>query len=77
MQAVEEVGTKRAMLHHLLQVTMRGGNHPHADGHFPILSNAEDTVLLQHAQQLGLEGDVQFADLIEEEDAALGCTNPP
>ena len=32
-------------------------------------------MLLQNAQELGLEGMVQFADLIEEEDTTFGRTN--
>jgi hypothetical protein len=75
METVEEVLSKGSLLHRCLEVSIRGGDDPNADRNLVVFTDAEDAVLLQHAQQLGLEGIGQFADLIEEEDAAFGGTN--
>jgi hypothetical protein len=75
METVEEVGSKLSLLHHGIQVAIRRGNDPHADGNFPIFTDTQDAILLEHSQQLCLEGTVQLADLIEEEDTAFGGTN--
>jgi hypothetical protein len=74
IQTVKEVRAKRALLHHHLQVAMRGGKNPHAECHVSILPDTQDTVFLQYAQELCLEGCVQFTDLIKEEDTPLSRT---
>src|SRR5690606_24596852 len=45
----------------------------HADVRFEVYgaAHAAERLLLQHAQELGLELDVHLADLVEEERAAL------
>jgi hypothetical protein len=40
-----------------------------------VFADAQHTVLLQNPQQFGLQNIVQFADLIEEENASFGGTN--
>ena len=37
-----------------------------------IAADALDLALLEHAQQLGLQRDVELADLVEEDGAAVG-----
>src|SRR5262249_51396112 len=50
------------------------GNNPHVECNFSVFSHAQDAVLLQYAQELCLEGCIQFANLIEEEDTTLSRT---
>jgi len=74
METVEEVSSKLSLLHHRIQVSIRGGNDPHAHRNLPVFADTQDAFLLQYSQQLCLEGIVQLADLIEEEDASVGRT---
>src|SRR5262245_23461121 len=72
VETMEEVGAKRSLLYHLTQVSIRRGDDPHADGDFSVLPDAEHAVLLQDAQQLGLQRAIELADLIEEEHTPFG-----
>jgi hypothetical protein len=40
IQTVEEIRSKRSLLHHGIQVSMRGGNNPHVECNFSVLSDA-------------------------------------
>ena len=53
------------------QVTVGGGEYPHVDPCGPIRAHPLDLALLQHAQQLRLDGERQFTDLVEEQRAAV------
>jgi hypothetical protein len=72
IEMMEEVRAKPSLLHHLSQVSIRCGNDPHADRDFAFFPNAEHAVLLQHAQQLGLQGVIELTDLIEEKNTYFG-----
>ncbi len=51
---------------------MGRGDHAHVDLHGTRAANPLQFALLQHTQQLGLEGRRDFADLVEEDGAAVG-----
>ncbi len=61
------------------QIAVRRGNQPHV--HFARLHRADalHLAVLEHAQQLGLHGQRQLADLVEEQRAAVGAfeAGPP
>jgi hypothetical protein len=65
IETMEEVSAKVVLLHHRTEVSIRCGDDPYADGDFSVLPNAKHAVLLQHAQQLGLQRIIELADLIE------------
>jgi hypothetical protein len=77
IETVEEVCTELSLLYHGVQVAIRGRNDPYADRHLAVFANSQDTVLLEHSQQLSLESIVQLADFVQEEDASVGGTNQP
>ena len=70
VEAVEEVGAERVLADHVLQVAIGRGHDPDVHGDFTVFAEGEDAALLQHAQQLSLEVQVEVADLVEEEHAA-------
>jgi hypothetical protein len=54
--AVVQVFAEAARAHVLLQVAVGGGNHPHIDQYRAAGAHGAHLALLQHAQQLDLEG---------------------
>ncbi len=65
-QTVEQVLAEEALLHHGLEVPVRGGQHPHVD---PDLRGGADTPKrrrIEHTQQLDLRREAHLADLVEE-----------
>jgi hypothetical protein len=74
VEAVQEVAAQRAVGDPRLDVLVGGGDHPQVDGHGAVAAEDVDDVLLQHAQQLGLERERELDDLVEEEGAAGGLT---
>ena len=67
-----QVLAKPAALHLLLEVAVGGGDHAHVDGAGALLADALEIALLQHAQQLALQLQRNFADLVEKQRAAVG-----
>ena len=72
VDAVEQVLAERALAHAALEVDVGGGDQPEL--HLDRLAAADplDLALLDGAQQLGLEVELQVADLVEEQRAAVG-----
>ena len=70
VEAIEEILAERSALHPLLEVLVRRGDDPGVDGHRRRPPEAGDAFLLQHAQDLHLEGERHIADLIEKERAS-------
>jgi hypothetical protein len=57
-------------------VLVGGGEDADVDRDRGVAADDVDDVLLQHAQQLGLERQRELADLVEEEGAAGGLAEP-
>ena len=55
-----------------LQVAVGGGDDAHVHRHRAAAAEAVDLALLDGAQQLGLDAHVHFADLVEQQGAAVG-----
>ncbi len=72
VDAVIQILAKSFLADHFFQRPRRGGHHPHVDGDFLAPANAANLPLLQRAQQLGLQHQRQFAQLVEEERAVIG-----
>jgi hypothetical protein len=71
-QPVEQVGAEGGVVHRPLQVAVGGGDDPHVDPPVRRLAQALDLPRLQRAQQARLHGQVQLADLVEEDGPAVG-----
>ena len=54
------------------QITIGGRHHSHVDWLFFVTADGHHRAFLQHSQELGLHGRLQFADLVEEDCAAVG-----
>ena len=74
---MKEIGAKRVVLDHVVELAVRRRDDPHVDREFLVVANGEHPPLLEHAQQLRLEIQLEIADLIEKEDAAAGGANQP
>ncbi len=70
-EPVEEVLAEVPLGDRRAEVDVGGGEDPHVDLD-RLLAERHHLALLQHPQQLGLEGQRQVADLVEEEGAAVG-----
>ena len=54
------------------QIAIRGGDHPDVDLARLVVADSLDLPFLQHAQQLALQVERNFADLVEKQRAAVG-----
>ena len=72
VEPVVEILAEAAVREHRLEVLVGRGHHADVDA--LVLGRAEraDLVLLQHAEQLGLERQRELADLVEEDRAGFG-----
>ena len=77
VEPVEQVLAELALLDLLLQVLVRRGDH--ADVHLDALVAADplELPLLEDAEQLGLHGRRDVADLVEEDRPLVGQLEPP
>src|SRR5262245_44735746 len=71
VQPVVEVGTERARVDLPAEVTVGGGDHPHVGAQAARAAGALELALLEHPQQLCLGLERQFADLVEQQRAAV------
>jgi len=74
---VVEVFTKCAVVDHLAEVAIRRGDDTHVDGDHARATDALHLPRFEHAQELGLKADVELADLIQEQRAAIGHLEAP
>src|SRR5688572_32675259 len=74
VKPVIQVLTEAAFNHFQFEVAVRGGDDLHVYNHRHRCADWRDFVLLQNAQQLGLQFERHFANFIEEYDAALSGT---
>jgi hypothetical protein len=72
VEAVEQVLAELALLHFLLQGSVRGGNDAHVDLNIRGAADALERLLFEEAQELGLEQGHHLADFVEEYRAAVG-----
>ena len=71
-QAVEQIFAETPGENLGAQIAVGGGNQAHVDLPDFRGTHALDLAILNHAQQLGLHGQRGFADLVEENGAAVG-----
>ena len=71
-EAVEQVVAEAAGGDHRGEVAVGGGDPPDVGADGLAAADAFEAALLHDAQELGLEGGGELADLVEEEGAALG-----
>src|SRR5690606_16165202 len=76
-EAVEEVLAEPPGADLLLEVAVRGGDDAHVDLDRLDAAHALDLALLEHAQQLRLEIELELAELVEEDGAAVGELEDP
>ena len=76
VQPVEQILLELAFADQLPQVAVGRGDDAHVDLDRALGSQRLELALLQHAQQLGLHGRRDDADLVEEDRAAVGEREP-
>src|SRR5271155_2368365 len=72
IQTVVEVGAKFASIHHVGQITVRGGNQPHVNFVSPSAAQTFEFLFLQYAQQFGLQCRRNISYLVQEKCAFVG-----
>ena len=76
VQAVVQVLPKAAGLHIGRQVAVGGRHQAHVDLDLALPAQSHQRALLQRAQQLGLHGQRQLANLVQKDGAAVGLLKP-
>ena len=71
VEAEVEILAERALAMACLEIAVGGGDHADVDLDAAPRADALDDLLLQHAQQLGLQRRRQLADLVEKDGAAV------
>ena len=66
IKAIKQVGAEATFGHFLGKVAIGGGDHPRIDFQGGGAANAFKLTLLQHAQQLGLQIQLQLADFVQK-----------
>src|ERR1700747_2267864 len=72
IEAIIEIGTEPFLLNGLLQFLMGCGKNAHIDVEGLLSTDSLNRFLLQHAQQLGLCGQIHVPNLVEENRASVG-----
>jgi hypothetical protein len=70
VQAIVEILAKALGLHLELQILARRGNQPAVERYLAVIAHWANRAFLERAQQLGLQGERQLANFIEQEGAA-------
>ena len=70
-QAVVEVETEGAVNDPLFEVTVRGGDDANVDTRDLVVADALDLTALEKTEELGLDREREFADLVEKERASV------
>jgi len=71
-QAIVQVLAEAPAAQGLLQALVAGGDHPDVDGDEVAAADAFDLAFLQEAQELDLERQAHFRDLVQEQRPAVG-----
>src|SRR6266404_2167100 len=72
VQPIIQVHAEPPFGYHLLKILICRGNYPHIDSSRLRTPDSFELLLLNHAQELGLKLDRQFANFIEEKRTAIG-----
>src|SRR6185436_12328596 len=72
VQAIVEVFTEPTRGYRLLEVLVGRGEHAHVDLDGGAAAHSRELAVLQHVEQLALQGRMQVPDLVEEDRAAVG-----
>ena len=72
LQPVIQVLAEVPVPHHLLEVAVGGGEDAHVGVNRTIASKARELTVLQHVQDLGLQGRGHLADLVQHHGPVLG-----
>src|SRR5262245_32746685 len=65
VEPIVEVFSELAAPHRLFQIAIRRGDHARVGGAQPMASHARESEVLQHMEELGLQRERQFCDLVE------------
>ncbi len=77
IQPVEQILAELSLADHLVQIAIGGGNQADVDGNRLGAPHALELPLLDHAEQLHLDGVVDLADLVQKQRAADGHLEAP
>src|SRR5437762_11807710 len=72
VQPIIQIHAEPPFRYHLLKILICRGNYPYIDSGRLRTPESFELLLLDHAQELGLKLDRQFADFIEEKRTAIG-----
>src|SRR5262249_7760103 len=71
VESVVQILAEFALLYHLAQISVRGAHQADIDANGLVGAQALEIAFLQHAQQLRLQAQRQFADLVEKQGSVV------
>ncbi|MNH33538.1 hypothetical protein D3C79_940640 [compost metagenome] len=77
VQAIQQVFAEAAFTHHLFEVEVGGGEDPHIGATGDRVADALVFLVLDEAQQFGLQGQWEIADFVEEKRAPISLIDSP
>ena len=77
LDAVEEIGTERALFHQLREISVGGAEQGEIDRLGLAAAQGRHLAFLQDSQQAGLQVEWHVADLVEKQDAAVRLLHAP
>jgi len=72
LEPVVQILPEIAGEHHLLEIPVGGGQHAHVHRLPLVAAQTGELAVLQHVEQLGLQGRLQLRDFVQEDRAAVG-----
>src|ERR1700730_10483197 len=77
VEAIEEIFAEAALVDHLREIAVRGGDDTCVDGDGLCRADGPDLAALERAQELGLQARRHLADLVEQERPAMRFLEQP
>src|SRR5215831_2554136 len=71
VQAVKQIVAELAGRNHCFKVPVGSRNHAYVDWRLSVFTNGEHPVFLKHTQQLGLQPQIEIADLVKKKYAGF------
>ena len=72
VEPIEQILAERSLLDHLADITAGGGENAHIDLVVLVTADGREGQRLQNAKELGLQTQLEIADLVDEERSAIG-----
>jgi hypothetical protein len=74
---VKQIGSENLGTHNFAKIPVGGGDYSNVNRRLYVFAYTQHAVFLEHAQEFHLKRVLHISDLVEEEHAAIRCTEEP